>query len=428
MKVTLIYCAVAIAGFNDHRDKFDREGWVIGHGIASIGAAVKAAGHEVDLIDLRQLSGWEALGDQIRQNPAEVYGLSIGPADHDFRLEALYQIKANAPQAKIIVGGLPPTLFPEEYNYPTINTVVAGEGEITFPKLLEDIDHLPRFVQGEKPDLNKIPWVDRSLFDYKKEMAFSFAPGGPSPSVTMLAGRGCPYNCWFCQPAENAVFGTPYRLRSPYHVCSELTWLHREHHFKSITFWDDTFTVDRKWVDQFCSVYEKTGIGAEISACSRADIICRNEKMVQKLAEIGLKWMVIGFESGSQRLLDLINKGTTVKENYQAAQICRKYGIKVFATFILGLPTETTQETTKTIDMITDIQPDYAHPFWYVPIRGTKLYDLCKKNELILQDKDKHGISRTGVFRPTLQKVNYEFIREIMDKRLVRHDFQEHVV
>jgi anaerobic magnesium-protoporphyrin IX monomethyl ester cyclase len=200
-------------------------------------------------------------------------------------------------------------------------------------------------------------------------------------------------------------------------VVEELLFLKGEYDFKSVTFWDDTFTFNSKWVSRFCDFYEESGIRASIAACSRADIICDNEPMVERLASVGLDWFVIGVESGSQRLLDLIKKGTTVEQNAEAIRICRKYGIKVFATFMYGLPTETRDETLATAGFIDRAQPEIASPFWYTPIPGTGLYNYCVENDLLLNDNPDISIARTGVFAPRIKGFDYEFLKDVMQGR-----------
>lgn len=413
MKVTLVYCGIGVAGFNANRPVGDREGSWIGHGVASVGSSTAKAGHEVDLIDLRQLRDFDHFVEMIKANPAQVYGLSVSPVDQYSALKAIYEIKLNVPEAKIIVGGIHPTVFPEQYDYQVVDCVVQGEGEITFPKLLENLENLPKKVRGIKPDLSTLPWVNRELFQYWRELNCYFAPDQKLPSVTMLAGRGCPYRCNYCQPAENAVFGKPFRIRSVDDVMAELHYLYGKYKFRSITFWDDTFTFDRCWIYEFCGKYN---LSAPIAACSRADIICNNEDMIRDLACIGLDWLVIGMESGSQRLLDLIQKGTTVEQNYRAREICARYGIKVFATFMYGLPTETPAESDMTTKMINSMGPELASPFWYVPIPGTGLYDYCEQNDLIMPETKELTIERTGRMVPRLKGVDYDHLEWIYEQ------------
>jgi radical SAM superfamily enzyme YgiQ (UPF0313 family) len=97
-----------------------------------------------------------------------------------------------------------------------------------------------------------------------------------------------------------------------------------------------------------------------------------------------------------------------------AVEICRKHGIKVFGTFMLGLPTETRTESKATVDMINELRPELASPFWFRPIPGTGIYDYCEKNGLILESAKNSTIERTGVFMPTIKGVDYEYIRELM--------------
>lgn len=422
MKVTIIYAGIGVAGFNTDPPRDDREGVHISHGVGSLVASTKAAGHEVEFIDLRQMSGWNGFTTRIAKSDSNVFGLSISAVDYAPAMKAIYIIKQTNPDAKVIVGGIHPTVLTEMYNTPAITTVVKGEGEVTFPELLHMIDKgmkLPRIVQGKKQDLNKLPFVDREIFDYQKELTKYFAEDHCTPIVTMLAGRGCPYHCKYCQPSENAVFGTPYRMRSPENVLSELFLLKLKYNFKSITFWDDTFTLNRKWIMRFADLYEQSGLGGKIAACTRADLICDNPDIIKRLGEIGVNWLVVGMETGSQRMLDLIGKGTTVEQNIKAATICRDSGINIFATIMFGLPTETNEDIDRTVEMLYKCKPNWTSPFWYVPIPGTYLYDYCAKNDLILNDdKIMHTIERTGVFRPTLKNVDYEYIKKIMNKML----------
>jgi anaerobic magnesium-protoporphyrin IX monomethyl ester cyclase len=417
MKIVLVYVGVGVAGFNSDRPDGDREGSWIAHGIASIGASLIEAGHDVSLIDMRQLSGLDHFASIIQREDADIYGLSASSVDHYIALLSAMTIRKTHPECRIVVGGIHPTIFPDKYLGYGIDTIVRGEGEITMLDLARDAENgakWPDIVVGKKPDLDKVPHEARDLFDYHRELTCTFAPDHPIPSVTMIAGRGCPYRCSYCQPAENSVFGKPHRMRSPENVITELHSLKEKYDFRSITFWDDTFTLNRKWVMRFCDLYESEGFTEPIVAASRADIICRNEGMVERLASIGLDWIQVGLESGSQRILDFIKKDTTVEQNLQAAKICRKHGIKMFATYMYGLPTETRRDSLATAMMIDEIQPEHGSPFYFRPIPGTDIYDYCEANNLILEEAKNASIARTGMFTPTIRGVDYDYIGALM--------------
>ena len=410
-KVTLIYTGIGICGFTSNNSD-DRERYHIGHGIASVGASAKAAGYDVNMIDLRSLSGWDEFISLIKADPADVYGISISQADCKSGAELISKIKNTIPKSKIIVGGVHPSVFPFQYSDKDV-TVVVGEGEIVFVNLLKMIEsnvQLPKAISGLKPNLDEIPWADRNLFNYEKELKCLFSQEQTGATVTMLAGRGCTYKCTYCQPAENKVFGFPYRLRSPENVISELRYLYDKYSFKNIIFWDDTFTINRNWIMKFCDLYEAQNFGATISACSRADIICNNESMVERLASIGVNWFVVGLETGSQRLLDFIKKGTTVEQNKEAVRISRKYGIKTHATIMYGLPTETKEESLATYNMVNEANPEYTMVFWFLPIPGTEIYQYCVDNDLILDGVTDRTIARTAIHIPTLKNIDYDYI------------------
>lgn len=414
MKATLIYLGIGIKGFGKKK-LFPSDGelqW-IQHGVASIAAYAKTKGYEVDLVDMRTLDSWEHFKNIITLKNSDVIGISVSYLDYRSALKAFEIIKTLNPKIVTVAGGIFTSMFPEELlKQDNINYVITGEGEITFTNLLDALkkgEPFPRMSKGIAPDLDSLPFIDRELFDYKGELNCSFAPRHSLPHITMIAGRGCPYNCSYCQPAERTVFGGHFRIRSVENVIQELKDLKSRYDFGSITWWDDTFTVSPVWIKKFCDAYEKEGFNAEMAACSRADIICRNEEVIKRLAEIGLNWFVIGFESGNQRILNLLQKGTTVEQNYKAAQICKKYKIKICATFMMGLPTETKEEVMDTIKMMRTIKPEVPTPFYFTPIPGTHIYDFCIKNGLLLRD-DPFNIERTANFIPKIKWVDYKFL------------------
>jgi radical SAM superfamily enzyme YgiQ (UPF0313 family) len=279
---------------------------------------------------------------------------------------------------------------------PQIDYIVTQEGELTFSHLLKAVrDGLPpqeRILRGERPDLDSLPFVDRDLFlqewhryGYSLDSPeVPFVPELPPPFLTIIAGRGCRYNCNFCQPAERILFGPRVRRRSPQNVIAELRILREKYRFASFMFHDDTLTEDINWVTEFCQRYVEEGFRQPFFCQSRADIIVRHQDMVRLMAQAGCKGYFIGFESGSDRVLRFLRKGTTRQMNLEAARICHKYGIAIWANYMLGLPTETKEEVKETISMLKEIDPDYYSPAFYTPHPGSDLYDYCLENDLSL--------------------------------------------
>jgi anaerobic magnesium-protoporphyrin IX monomethyl ester cyclase len=392
MKTTLIYAGIAGYGF-ESLGKGMEAGW-INHGLAQLAACAEADGFDVDLIDLRGLKGWDEFREEIKQRRPHVTGLTMMSVDYNPVMEAIDVMKDVDPSIITVVGGPHPTLMLDEVEAnPKIDYIVTHEAEIIFPKLLAAIERgeppKERVLVGERPDLDAIPFVDRDLFlDEWRKCGYNldspevpFVPELPPPFLTIIAGRGCTYNCNFCQPAERLIFGR-FRQRSVPNVIEELKLLQEKYHFASFMFHDDCLTNDQEWVTEFCEIYKREGFTQPFFCQSRADIIVRHEELVEQMADAGCRGYFIGFESGNDRVLRFLRKGTTREVNLKAAQTCRKYGISVWANYMLGLPTETKEEMMDTISMLKEIDPDYYSPAFYTPHPGSDLYTYCIENNL----------------------------------------------
>ncbi|MGQ9625550.1 MAG: B12-binding domain-containing radical SAM protein [Anaerolineae bacterium] len=395
MKVTLIYAGIIGKGFNSIGQGMD-SGW-ISHGLAILSAVLKEKGFEVDLIDLRALKGWEHFREELVRRSPDVCGLTMMSVDYNPVMRAVEIIKEVDPGIVTVVGGPHPSVAPlEVLANERIDYVFMREGEISFPRLLAELEagERPpeRLIVGEHPDLDSLPFSDHDLFleEWRRwgydldSPEVPFVPELPPPFVTIIAGRGCRYNCTFCKPAEDLIFGKKVRRRSVPNVISELKKLRDKYHFASFMFHDDTLIEDSRWVEEFCRAYQVAGFTQPFFCQGRADIIVRREDMIKLMVEAGLRGFFIGFESGSDRVLKFIRKGVTRKMNLEAARICKKYGITIWANYMLGLPTETEDEIRQTISMLKEIDPDYYSPAFYTPHPGSELYDYCIEHGLSL--------------------------------------------
>ncbi len=408
MKIVFVFPGIGETGFPKARQTIGFSH--INHGLCSLSACTKKAGHETSLIDLRELSGWDDFLQGLQRLSPDIIAITMMSVDFDYAVEAAKKAKAALPNAKIIMGGAHPSIMPEELTPITeIDHIVIGEGETSFVKLLEDIKggrSRERVIMGEHPDLDSLPFADRELFKFKESPIESFLE---RPFVTLIAGRGCKYNCSFCQPAERKIFGDKVRRRSVPNIIRELNELRDKYNFRSFMFHDDCLTEDRVWIEEFCAAYRKNGFRAPFVCQSRADIICKNEDMIRAMKKAGLGMLLIGFESGSDRILKLLRKGSTVELNYRAARICKKHGIRIWANYMLGIPTETKEEALATVKMIRSIEPYRASPSFFTPHPGSDLYDYCVKNDLSLI-KAHSGYSRAPIL-PKIKGIDYEFLR-----------------
>jgi len=423
VKTTLIYPGIAGQGFESLKQGMEA-GW-ISHGLARLAAAAKAGGFEVDLIDLRALSSWDNFREVLSERNPDVVGVTMMSVDYNPATQAIAIAKQVKPDLVTVVGGPHVTIALEDaLEIPHVDYLVVREGEVAFPRLLQLIDggdpppH--RVLRGNPPDLDALPFADRGLFlDEWRKWGYDldspevpFVPELPAPFATVIAGRGCLYNCAFCKPGEDYLFGKRTRRRSVDNVITELHELVERYRLASFMFHDDCLTEDREWVIEFTEKYAAEGLDMPFFCQSRADILVRHEDMVARMATAGLRGYFIGFESGNDRVLKFIRKGTTVEQNVEAARICRKYGIKIWANYMMGLPTESKEEVMDTVRLMKEIDPDYYSPAFFTPHPGTDLYDYAVQHDLSrITDYDSY---RRNPTEPKIKGQDYAFLKWAM--------------
>jgi radical SAM superfamily enzyme YgiQ (UPF0313 family) len=362
------------------------------------------------------LRGWTAFRHAVRARNATLWGISVTSPERDIALRCASIIRQEHPSAQIVVGGVHPTICPADFaGHPGVDYVIQGEGERTLVALVSALaqgEKPPQVQQGEPPDLDALPFAARELFDVQAELRGGFYParlGLPTPTVTLIAGRGCSYNCAFCQPAERAIFGPRVRRRSVAYVMAELHALHQRYAFRSLMIHDDCLLEDRDWALAFAAAYAAAN-GQPWLCQARADLVASDETLITALREAGLAAISIGFESGSDRVLRLLRKGTTAAQNRQAAEICHRHGVRMFGNYMLGLPTETPAEMLATAQLVREIGAAVNNVSVYAPSPGSDMYETCRREGLLLADgpagyrRDRLGGKVAGVDYDALER------------------------
>jgi radical SAM superfamily enzyme YgiQ (UPF0313 family) len=388
MKITFIDPGFGPESFNTYWDSH----WssVLNHGLCSVSAYAKEKGYrDIDLLDIRHLKDWDDFDSRIRIARPDVVAITMRSCDHPNVEHILESAKAANPAVKTVIGGPHPTVAPDDMPRPDlVDYIIQGEGEIAFAELLGDIEagrSRERVFRGASPDLNELPFEDRELYDYAQTVKLPNYPGVfKSPMVTMLTCRGCAFRCNFCAPHAEVMFGKRMRYKSVEHVIEELKLLHRRWGFRSLKFYNSDFLANPNWALRFAEAYGSTGIGAPIMIQTRAASLCRAEEALAAMKEVGLKLVLMGWESGSQKILDFLNKGCQVEHNYRSAELCRKHGLLFSGSFMFGIPTETPEDIAASVELARRTRPHFASVAFFTPLPGTHLATYCEERNLSL--------------------------------------------
>jgi len=320
-----------------------------------------------------------------------------------------------------------------------VDYFIVGEYDYTVRDLVESIEKgAPKnsidgilYWQGNelrrnKPrqlieDLDKLPfpaWHHINIWKYYDGTKLY-------PYITCIAGRGCPHRCTFCLWPQ-VMHGRRYRLRSPENVIDEMEYdLKLFPMLKEIMFEDDTLTADRKRLNRLCDGILERGLNITWSANARADFCDVN--LLKKMKKAGCRMLVVGFESGNDRILKNINKGITTAIAKKFASACKEAGIKVHGCFMIGLPGETRNMALQTIKFAKELDLDTIQISAAVPFPGTEFFKYCQdRGFLKLRDwteyLDSRGEQATFVSYPELNSVE---INMLVDRGLKEFYFKD---
>jgi radical SAM superfamily enzyme YgiQ (UPF0313 family) len=380
-KIIFSYINIQIPGFNSFQKSF--EGTLINHGVALLITLLKQRGFDVQFYDWRKLTSWMDWDRICRTEVAKAWCFSYLSTDYLYAQRAITILKNYQPSALVIVGGAHASLSDMIMDEINADIIIRGEGDISLPEILaSDPIASAGIVYGQSPDLSKLPLIDRDIFGVD-EMYWPLFPELTPPVATMILGRGCPYHCMFCCE-RSKINGLP-RMRPVEHVIYELKELLQKYSWSSIMFHDDLI-AKREWLEEFIEAFGKSFKYMPFFAQIHPSVVQQHPDLIHQLSHIGLTWVSLGIESGSDRILRFIKKGTSRETIYDAVEILRKNKVKIFGNFILGFPTETPAESLMTVALIEEIKPDRLSPSIYTLFPGSQLYQYCVANDLILRD------------------------------------------
>ncbi len=369
-------------------------------GIGIISACLKKAGHQTHALYLFGDNNPQLLQGTIEEYKPDIVAFSAVSPQYRYVKELLQ--KTNFHDSFTVLGGHHATLAPEESlkENPALNSICIGEGEEALVELAdkmeknEDIHQIKNLwfktKNGEiiknptRPfieALDKLPFTDRTIFDYQKIIDSDFS------TALFMFSRGCPYDCTFCanHALRNKQEGRYVRFRSVDSCLAEIEDVVSKYKMKVLYFNDDCFTAKRDFVEDFCKRYPKH-FKYPFDINARPETI--NNDVCRMLKEAGCRRISIGIENGDEKFRrEVLGRLQSNEAIIKAFECCKRAGIKTKSFNIIGFPKETPEIFEETIKLNARIQPDSVILSVFEPYPGTKLGELCIQEGYIPKDK-----------------------------------------
>jgi radical SAM superfamily enzyme YgiQ (UPF0313 family) len=362
-------------------------------GLAYIATVIRNSGWEVQIIDgnvqcKTKKEFFEKIDDFqpdliFLQVPTPGYGTCVN-LTKDFH---------NSFKAKIIWLGPHVTALPERALEDGADLVIRGEPELTVRELIENKFKPSKKIKGisfkengvvintpnREPieNLDELSFPSRDLLDLDKYIL----PYGTREAkyTPIISARGCPFRCFFC--TSQIFYNHFLRMRSTENIMKEVEEVVNKYGIKHLSFWDDTFTANKKRVIEICDEIIKRKLDITWFCFGRVDTV--DKEVLAKMKAAGCYQIQFGAESGDPEILKKINKGITVEQIRNAVKLTQEAGIEAAAFFIFGFPWETKETITRTIEFIKEIKPDYVNCSVATPYPGTEYFNMVFGNARI---------------------------------------------
>ena len=316
-------------------------------------------------------------------------GVSVltGAPIHD-ALAVSRAVKAARPECPVVWGGWHPSLFADQcLAEPSVEVVVAGQGEDAFREIVE------RLLTGErvtgvfaKPlkDLNTFPAHDYSMIQVERYFDLK-----ASRQIDYISSQGCRFRCAFC--ADPAVFARGWTGLFPERIGEEVYELYQRYAFDDLAFQDETFFTHAARVDALAEQFLNRGLRITWTATLRADQACRlGDALFAKAVRSGLRRVMVGVESGSQSMLDRLQKDMKLDQVRVAAEMCTRHGVGAIFNFIVGFPGESPESMQATLDLAKSLRqsnPAFDTPiFYYRPYPGNPMAEQSAAQGYVFPD------------------------------------------
>jgi radical SAM superfamily enzyme YgiQ (UPF0313 family)/ADP-heptose:LPS heptosyltransferase len=349
-------------------------------GVGFLISVLRNAGHSVFFIDNYLQPDSFLENDYLQKNDIDYVGIYANTICYRDTLRMFHKLEwfrqTNKWKGKIIVGG-PHTSVCLNTIPDFVDYVVQGEGE---KAILDIVENRVTERVVKYPRIKNLDELPMPAWDYFVKLPYhwnvSWFP--EKPIMTMNTSRGCPFKCNFC--SVNSIWGREYTCFSAERVVSDIEYLIKEHGAKGIYFREDNFTFNKQRLKEFCELMIKKKLNIPWACESRVSNIDREG--IELMHRAGVRGFYFGVESGSQRVLNFINKGITVEQTRNAFKLCNEFGINAAASIMVGIPTETDAEHNQTLELLKEIKPTASWFNVFTGIPDSELYRYVIKNKL----------------------------------------------
>ena len=435
--------------------RFDPKQWETGLPYAPLGTLYAASlmrqeGYDVALHDVMFANGAEDIIPAIEKFQPDILVLYDDGFNYLTKMcltnmrEAAFKMSRLAKErgCTVIVSSSDSTDHYEKYIDEGADFILIGEAEMTLLELVKmlqenkrDISTIPgiAFKQNDciiktirrnvLKDLDSLPLPAWDLVDIQSYRQSWLNHAGYF-SMNMGTTRGCPFKCNWC---AKPIYGNRYNSRSPQNVIQELKLLKQKFQFDHIWFCDDIFGLKPGWVNEFANLIEMENLRFKFKIQARADLLLQ-ENYIRDLARAGCDNIWMGAESGSQKILDAMDKGTAVEQIYESTNLIRKYGMKPSFFIQFGYIGETKEDIKKTINMINELLPYEIGISVSYPLPGTGFYEKVKndlKEKTNWTDSDELALMFKNTYQPAFYKQLYRYVHRTYRMHLALENMRQ---
>lgn len=406
-------------------------------------AVMREAGYMVSLFDTALIDSPEQINETIKNDKPDFLVIYDDGFNYLTKMcltnmrEAAFRLAEIAKQNDIVVieSSSDAADHFDKYLDRNVDYVVIGEGEITLKELinklsknendLDTIDGIAFRKEGKTiktaqrqiiKELDILPqpaWDLVKIEDYKN----IWLHHNKYFSLNIATTRGCPFKCNWC---AKPIYGNRYNVRSPKKVIDEIEFLQNNFYVNHFWMCDDIFGLKSGWVQEFRDIVKARGMRFNYKIQSRVDLLLQ-EDTIEALAESGAETVWVGAESGSQKVLDAMDKGTTVEQIDTATRLLKQHNIRVAFFLQFGYPGESKEDINKTIKMVLRLMPDEIGISVSYPLPGTRFYENVKDQMKLKSnwtDSDDLALMFRSSFIPSYYKKLHRYVHKVYKKRV----------